>query len=358
MRVGCVSCTQGGARGLDRNEEEAMNGSWLRGALVALVALAMAQPARAEVDEVHVAKQYGVGYLPIMVMQDHKLIEKHAKALGLGDIRVTWNTLTDGTAMNDALLSGNLDLASGGIGSFVVLWARTRDTLKVKSLGALDSMPAYLNTTNPNIRSIKDFSPNDRISLPGVKVSPQAITLQRAAAQAYGAENYAKLDPLTVNMSHPVGMQALLSGAGQITAHFTSPPFQYEELKHPGVHTVLSTYDVWGGPQTFICTWTTSKFKEANPKTYQAMVAAIGDAIAWINHDKRGAAELYVRMTKGKESVDDIMKILEDPLVEYTETPKNVMKFVEFKNEIGTLKAKPASWKDMFFDNVHHLPGS
>ena len=335
-----------------------MKHSVFRGMALALVLIAGLHPAFAEVGEVHVAKQYGVGYLPIMVMQDHQLIEKHAKALGLGDIRVTWNTLTDGTAMNDALLSGSLDLASGGIGSFVVLWARTLDTLKVKSLGALDSMPAYLNTTNPNIHSVKDFTPKDRISLPGVKVSPQAITLQRAAAQAFGAQNYAKLDPLTVNMSHPVGMQALLSGASEITAHFTSPPFQYEELKHPGVHTVLSTYDVWGGPQTFICAWTTTKFKEANPKTYQAMVAALGEAIDWINHDKRGAAALYVRMTKSKDSVDDIQKILEDPLVEYTLTPKNVVKFVEFKNEIGTLKAKPASWKDMFFENVHDLPGS
>jgi NitT/TauT family transport system substrate-binding protein len=335
-----------------------MKRSVFGGMQLALVLLAGLHPAFAEVGEVHVAKQYGVGYLPIMVMQDHQLIEKHAKALGLGDIRVTWNTLTDGTAMNDALLSGSLDLASGGIGSFVVLWARTLDTLKVKSLGALDSMPAYLNTTNPNIHSVKDFTPKDRISLPGVKVSPQAITLQRAAAQAFGAQNYAKLDPLTVNMSHPVGMQALLSGASEITAHFTSPPFQYEELKHPGVHTVLSTYDVWGGPQTFICAWTTTKFKEANPKTYQAMVAALGAAIDWINHDKRGAAALYVRMTKSKDSVDDIQKILEDPLVEYTLTPKNVVKFVEFKNEIGTLKAKPASWKDMFFENVHDLPGS
>jgi NitT/TauT family transport system substrate-binding protein len=307
---------------------------------------------------VHVAKQYGVAYLPIMVMQDHQLIEKHAKALGLGDVRVTWNTLTDGTAMNDALLSGNLDLASGGIGSFVVLWARTLDTLKVKSLGALDSMPAYLNTTNPRIRTVRDFTSNDRIALPGVKVSPQAITLQRAAAQAFGARNYAKLDALTVNMAHPVGMQALLSGAGQVDAHFTSPPFQYEELEHPGVHTVLSTYDVWGGPQTFVCAWTTTRFKEENPKTFEAMVAAIGEAIDWINRDKRGAAALYVRMTKGKESVDDILKILEDPQVEYTLTPKNVVKFVEFKNEIGTLKAKPATWKDMFFENVHGLPGS
>jgi NitT/TauT family transport system substrate-binding protein len=331
---------------------------WTAAICVLMLALATSRIACAEVGEVHVAKQYGIGYLPIMVMQDKQLIEKHAKALGLGDIKVTWNTLTDGTAMNDAILSGNLDFASGGIGAFVVLWGRTVDTMKVKSVGALDSMPAYLNTINPDIKSIKDFKATDRIAVPGVKVSPQAITLQRAAAQAWGKENYGKLDPLTVNMSHPMGMQAMLSGAGEITSQFTSPPFQYEELKHPGVRTLLSTYDVWGGPQTFICAWTTTKFKEANPKTYSAFVAALKEAIDWINHDKPAAAELYVRLTRGKDTAADIQKILDDPLVEYTLTPKNIVKFIEFKNEIGTMKVKPASWKDLFFDNVHDLAGS
>jgi NitT/TauT family transport system substrate-binding protein len=265
-----------------------------------MVAFGAMRIACAEVNELRVAKQYGIGYLPVMVMQDKQLIEKHAKALGLGDIKVSWNTLTDGTAMNDAILSGSLDFASGGIGAFVILWGRTAETIKVKSVGALDSMPAYLNTINPDIKSIRDFTSSDRIAIPGVKVSPQAITLQRAAAQIWGKENYAKLDPLTVNMAHPVGMQAMLSGAAEITSHFTSPPFQYEELKHPGVRTLLSTYDIWGGPQTFICAWTTTRFKEANPKTYSAFVAALKEAIDWINSDKAGAAALYVRLNRGK----------------------------------------------------------
>ena len=323
-----------------------------------ILAVATQGPARADVSEIRVAKQYGIGYLPIMVMQDQQLIEKNAKRLGLANLTVRWNTLTDGAVMNDALLSGDLDFASGGIGAFVVLWAKTLDTLKVKSIGAIDSMPAYLNTRNPNIKSIRDLTPKDRIAVPGVKVSPQAITLQKAAAQIWGDANYAKLDPLTVNMSHPMGMQAVLSGESEITAHFTSPPFQYEELKHPGIHTILNTYDVWGGPQTFICAWTTTRFKDANPKVYAAFVAALKESIDWINHDKPAAAALYVRMTNGKVPASDIEKMLDDPLIEYTMTPKNVVKFVDFKNEIGTLHAKPKSWKDMFFENVHDLPGS
>jgi NitT/TauT family transport system substrate-binding protein len=35
-----------------------------------------------------------------------------------------------------------------------------------------------------------------------------------------------------------------------------------------------------------------------------------------------------------------------------------MMKFLDFKLKIGTLKTKPASWKDLFFPNVWALPGS
>jgi len=329
------------------------------GAALLLLAGLYAAGAIAETSEVRVVKQIGLGFLPLMIMEHEKLIEKQAKAAGLGDVKGIYATIAGPSLLNDAMLAGRIDVGANGPTSIILAWARTKGTdNEIKGMAAMITSPMYLNSNNPKIRTVADIAANDRIAVPGVKVSPQAITLQRAAAQAWGKENYGKLDPLTVNMSHPMGMQAMLSGAGEITSQFTSPPFQYEELKHPGVRTLLSTYDVWGGPQTFICAWTTTKFKEANPKTYSAFVAALKEAIDWINHDKPAAAELYVRLTRGKDTAADIQKILDDPLVEYTLTPKNIVKFIEFKNEIGTMKVKPASWKDLFFDNVHDLAGS
>jgi NitT/TauT family transport system substrate-binding protein len=51
-------------------------------------------------------------------------------------------------------------------------------------------------------------------------------------------------------------------------------------------------------------------------------------------------------------------KMVTDPDVDYTTTPINVMKFVEFMNLAGTVKKKPASWKDLFFPTAHAMPGS
>lgn len=313
----------------------------------------------AEVKEVRVAQQYGISYLPLMIMEQDKLLEKHAKAQGLGDITVSWSKFAGGNVMNEALLSGTLHFASGGVAPFTTLWARTRGNIDVKGVAAMNVMPLYLTTRNPEVKTIKDFTGKDKIALPAVKVSIQAVTLQMAAEQAFGTGNHTKLDPLTVTMSHPDGMAAMLSGRSEITAHFSSPPFQYQQLKEPGIHRVLNSYDVLGGPATFNVVWTTEKFHKENPKTYKAFLAAFEEAIGKINKDKRWAAEYYLKAAGDKKStVEEILAMLNDPEIQYTTTPKNMMKYVEFMHRIGSIKQKPDSWKDMFFPEVHNLQGS
>jgi NitT/TauT family transport system substrate-binding protein len=325
-------------------------------AIVACVSLT-ALPARAEMAEIAVAQQYGISYLPLMLMEEKRLIEKHAKAAGI-DVKVGWAKFAGGNVMNDALLSGSLQFASGGVGPLVTLWARTRGNLDVRGVGALNSMPLYLVTRNSNVKTISDFRDSDRIALPAVKVSVQAVLLQMAAEQAFGAGQQNRLDALTVTMSHPDAMQALLSGQSEIDAHFGSPPFQYQEVARGGIHVVLNSYDVLGGPATFNVVWTTAKFKSENPKLYDAFVKALDEAIAEINRDKRAAAEAYLRISKDKDSADNILRMLNDPTIVYTTTPQNMMKFAEFMQKTGVIKVKPESWRDFFFPNVHALPGS
>lgn len=326
-------------------------------AVAALAVLAASAPARAELSEINVAQQYGISYLPLMIMEDQKLIEKHAKAAGV-DVKVGWAKFAGGNVMNDALLSGSLQFASGGVGPLLTLWARTKGNLDVKAVGAINSMPLYLNTRNPNVKTLKDFTEKDKIALPAVKVSIQAVTLQMAAEKAFGPGQQNKLDPLTVSMSHPDAQAALLSGASEIDAHFSSPPFQYQQLEKPGIRTVLNSYEVLGGPATFNVVWTSTKFRNENPKLYEAFVKAMEEATAIINRDKKAAAETYLRLSKDKDTVADIQKMLEDPNIVYTQTPQSIMKYADFMAKTGAIKVKPDSWKDLFFPNVHNLPGS
>jgi sulfonate transport system substrate-binding protein len=325
--------------------------------LLAVLSCALAPTLRAEMGEIHVSRQYGISYLPLMIMEDEKLIEKHAKAAGV-DVKVDWSKFASGAVMNDAMLSGNLQFASGGVAPFATLWAKTRGNIDVKGVAAINSMPLYLVTNNPNVKTIKDFTEKDKIALPAVKVSIQAVTLQMAAEKAFGPGQQNKLDHLTVSMAHPDAETALLSGKSEVTAHLGSPPFQYQELEQKGMHRVLNSYDVLGGPATFNVVWTTKKFHDENPKVYAAFVAALDEATAQINQDRRKAAQTYLRISKDKDSLDDILKMLDDPEIRYTTTPNNTMKYVDFMHKVGSIKVKPESWKDMYFPNAQKLNGS
>jgi NitT/TauT family transport system substrate-binding protein len=313
--------------------------------------------ARAEVAEITVSKEYGIGYLPYMIMEHEKLVEKYAKASGLGELKVNWQTFGGSGLTQGAILAGRLDFASSGVPWFLILWDKTNG--EVKSLGAMDSMPLYLNTRNASVKSLKDFTDKDRIALPATKSSIQAMTLQMAAAQAFGSGYATKLDNLTVSLSHPDAMTALLSGISEIDSHFTSPPFQDLELKDPQIHKVLNSYDVLGGAATFIIASTTAKFYQANPKTYQSFVDALAEAEMFIVNNKREAAVIYLTMSGEKRlTADELTQMLGSPQYRFTMTPENVLKYASFMQSIGAMKNKPASWKDLFFPNVHSLPGS
>ncbi|MBK8742890.1 MAG: ABC transporter substrate-binding protein [Betaproteobacteria bacterium] len=326
----------------------------LAGALLATLAIGTA--AHAEVGEIKVAQQYGISYLPLMLMEEGKLIEKHAKADGI-DLKVNWVKFAGGNVMNDAIISGDLAFASGGVAPLVTIWSRTRGTLDVRAVSAINSMPLYLNSRNPAVKTVKDFTDKDRIALPAVKSSIQAVTLQMAAEKEFGPGNFAKLDALTVTRSHPDAQAALLSNT-EINAHFSSPPFQYQQLRKPEIHTVLNSYEVLGGPATFNLVWTAGKFVRENPKVYAAFVKALEEATAAINGNKQAAAEAYLRISKDKDSVQEILAMLNDPKIVFTLTPNNMMKYVDFMFKVGSIKVKPDSWKDMFFPNSHNLAGS
>src|SRR5262245_13241807 len=178
-----------------------------------------------------------------------------------------------------------------------------------------------------------------------------------AAAQAFGPENYARLDHLTVGIPHPDALAAMLSGRTEITAHFCSPPFSYIEADAPGIHRVISSADVIG-PMSIIMSYAPRRFTEQNPKLTRAFVAAIDEAARFIAANKQEAARIYIELATTKQKMDELMRMLDDPDTHYGAAPEGVMKYAEFMHRVGTMKAKPPGWKDFFFPAVHDRPGS
>lgn len=311
-----------------------------------------------EVKEVRIAQQFGLGYLPLMIARQYGLIEKHASAAGLGNIRVIWSRFPSGKSMNAALQAGFLDIASGGVGPLLRAWDETRGGREVKGIMALCSMPQFLNTIDPKVKTVRDFTEKARIALPATGVSGQAVLLQMVAARAFGPDQAHRLDKLTVSMSHPEAMASMLSGSPRITAHFASPPYQYQELQDPRVHAVLTSYSVLGGPSTFNATWAGESFYEENPKTFQAIYVALTEAMAMIEADRRMAAKGYILQSVSNPPVAFIERVISKPSIEFTPVPKHIMAFAKFMHRSKAIENLPDSWREVFFPPVHNESGS
>lgn len=326
---------------------------------VALAAgtLAVTQPARAE-GTIRVAEQFGVVYLMLNVARDQHFIEQEGRKAGV-DIKVDWVRLSGGAAVNDALLSGAVDIAGAGVGPLLTVWDRTHGRQNVKGVASLGNLPYYLVSTDPNVKTVADFTDKDRIAVPAVGVSVQSRVLQYAAAKQWGDKQFDRLDKLTQAIPHPDAAAALIANSNVITAHFGNPPFQQQELAgNPKAHIVLNSYDVLGGPSSATVLYTTQKFRDENPKTYHAFVAALADAAHLISTDPEKAADIYIRVNGSKIDRNLLLKILRDPQVQFKTAPQNTLPLAQFMYRTGAIRNEPKSWRDYFFDDPATAGGS
>src|SRR5436190_18612531 len=325
----------------------------MRFGIVLALALLTACGGGSRAKEVRIPKGAGgVGFLPLLVMEKNHLIEKYA------DVTVKWMDLGGPAAMNDALLSSSADFISAGPPAFLTLWDKTRGSANVEGVAAMTSMPMYLNTRAEHLKKLDDLTDQDKIAVTSIKVSIPAIIMQMYAKEHYRAAQATRFDKFTVSMAHPDAVIAMLAGSTGINAHFSSPPFHQRERKDPRVRTILTSDDVMGGSTTFTMISTTSKFRQENPQIFAAVLKALEEANRMIVADKKMAADLLVKSEGGGLSPEEILEVLNDSHVKFTTTPENVMRYAEFMNDAGSLKNRPASWKELFFPEIHAAPGS
>lgn len=328
-----------------------------RGLVAAAAFSALLPAARAE-GQLRIAEQFGIVYLLLNVAQDQKLVEKHGKAAGV-DIQVEYVKLSGGASVNDALLSGSVDIAAAGVGPLLTIWDRTHGKQNVRGVASLGNFPYYLVTNNPNVKTIADFGEKDRIALPAVGVSVQSRVLQLASAKLWGDAQFNRLDKYQVALPHPDATAAIIKGGTEITAHFGNPPFQEQSLAaNPNARIVLNSYDVLGGPASATVLYATEKFRNENPKTYRAFVDALDEAAKWIAANPEKAADTYIRVTNAKIDRELLLKVIRNPEVQFKIQPQNTLGLATFLHRVGVIRNKPGSVKDYFFPDAHVAAGS
>ena len=327
-----------------------------RAVLGTALALPAIRRAHAEVSEVMIAKQFGTLYLQQDVMEQQRMIEGAGGQARPANLKVTFVRLAGTGPVTDGLLSGKLHFASGGAPGAMLLWDRTRGG--VKSCFAMNATDQKLVTVRPDLRSVKDLSPTDRIALPAVKTSPQAIWLQMAAAQAFGAAEWAKFDAQTVSRAHPDSMAQML-GRTEINCHWTTSPFQERELANPAVHEVASSFRIMGMPSVTPNTiYGNNTFRTENPLAWRACLAAFQESTDFINKDPRQAAELYLKNSGDKDTVDAVLGAMTTPGNRFTLQPAGLQKVANFMADTGVLKRRPVNLADLFFPEAADLGGS
>ncbi len=329
-----------------------------RRAILAAPMVLAASGARAEASTVRLSHGYGIHYLPLMLIQDRQLLEKHAAKLGI-KLVTDWRILDGGSSINDAMLAGALDIAGLGAPGFITLWSKAHNvpSSAVVGVAGLGKGALWLNTNKPEIKTLRDFGPNDKIAVPGIKTSFAAVVLEMAAAKEFGMAHYDQLDSLTVGLSHPDALIALTSGKGQLSGHVCSPPFSTNELKFPGIHRVFSTAEILG-PITIDVVYAAKRFADANPQIMAAFVAAMDEATASIAADKPAAADSFLRASGVTMKKAAVIDLLNDPETTFNTAPEGVMQYAKFLGATGSIKTVPAKWSDMFIPLIGERNGS
>jgi len=308
--------------------------------------------------KVSFVQQRGLLYLPIDMMVTGGVLQKEATKLGLGKVDATATTLSGPGPVIDAILSGSADYGTAALPSLLTLWDKTHGTPnEVKAVGTVSNGAMVLYTINPNVKTIADFTEKDRIAVPSVRISFNAMMLEMAAEKLWNDPH--RLDHLTVGLGHPDAVAAMSAGYGSatITAHIGVQPFTNRGLKLPGAHVIADSREVFGGPLTQITLLATKQTKDKDPILFKAVANALEESIKVCSADKRAAAVLWKKAQAASEPVDDLVALLDDPGFEFTSQPHRIAYFAAFLNRIGSMKAKVGDWKELFWETAYNQKG-
>ena len=278
-----------------------------------------------------------------MIIKQQRLLEKAYPGL-----RVEWKQLASGTPITDGIIKGDIQIGAMGTGPFLVGWARG---INWRVIAPLDEADLWLMARDPSIRTVADLR-GKRIATP-TATSIQAVALRKMAQVKLG--NPRALDSSLISMDHPDGMQALLSG--QIDAHFTSPPYQWQELGR-GAHVVGKSYGYFGA-HSFLVTVLTQKFYDEYRAFSNRFYRLVKQSIDLINKKPKAAAAILAREDQTEATTVQFTRLDHaQKSLTFTTRPRGLMRTAGFMNRIGLLNKVPGSWRELVFPPVLPTKGS
>jgi NitT/TauT family transport system substrate-binding protein len=287
-------------------------------------------------QKIRVAKQFGLVYAPLVAAEKRGFFQKYG-------LQVEWITLGSGGSVREAMAAGEIDVAFMGIPPFLIGWDKG---LPAKIAAGYAVIPVSLVTYNPDIKTLSDFKPGHKIAVPSPG-SIQHILLAMALEKQAGNPN--ALDDNLVALPHPDGAQAMLAKK-DVVAHFTTPPYLFEELAQPGYGVVLEGSQAFGEDFNFNVAVVTKQYHDEHPNGYASFVIGLNDAMNWINENKGEAAELLAPEFKIEK--EKLFEYLTADGINYTTAPYGLMGFADFMKKAGYISNVPEELSEIAWENI------
>lgn len=267
------------------------------------------------------AMQYGMQYAPVYVMKEMGYLQQL-----LPGATLEWDQLAGGSAMNDALISGSLDVAFMGIPPALI--AIDKGATYRVACGICVPPAELMVSADSGITSLSDLNKAGvTIAVPSIG-SVQDIMLSIACRDQLG-DGSALSDNL-VAMGNSDAYAAFQTGS--VTAHFASMPYiAYEEAD--GMTSILSADDCGGGA-SIVCVCTEDIHE--NEAVYSAILEALQEAVDLINSQSDGVLQIVA--SNENCTADEARTYLNWPGTIYTEDVHSLTRLGEFMAQESYLK--------------------
>ncbi|WP_026894987.1 ABC transporter substrate-binding protein [Clostridiisalibacter paucivorans] len=298
------------------------------------------KPPKSEDNTIVIAEQYGLAYAPILIMKEKDILKDN-----IPDAKIEWAKVINTAAIREGMIADKIDIGFMAIPPFLIGWDKGMDW---KIACGLSSSPVELITYNEDIKNIGDLTSTDRIALPQPG-SIQHILLSMASEKELGDPH--KFDNQLVMMSHPDGMNALM-GRQDITAHFTTPPYVYKELKEKDMHSILSAKDIMGEDFSFIVGATTEDFYNNKRELYQQFIESLEESIKYINENPEESAEIIALAFDIPEK--EALEYLTNGGMKYHTKVKGLKDFSDFMNKQGYINKTIDNIDDVMWEREYY----
>lgn len=290
-----------------------------------------------EEKTIGIAEQYGIAYAPLNIMKEMGILEKK-----LPGVTIRWEQFGGPTAIRESMLNGQIDFGFMGVAPVLI---GIDNGMEWKYATGISSNEVAVVTDRPDIKTLADFSDQDRIAILSPGCTQHVLLCMLAERQLHDAH---ALDRQTVSMSHPDALQALISHT-EITAHIATPPYIAREVQE-GMHIMATGEEIVGEPFTFISGVAMTEFYEEHRDWYDAFIEALDESIDYINEHMEECVSILAPVYGVSE--EELMRQMTYNGTIYSNRLEGVEKISEAMERMGFTKKNP-DFDTIIFDNVN-----